>query len=209
MKTMRIYSLIIGIVALFNICFYYLGNGIINLSSKLPSTETINKTLVGRWSFEAKIIKHLEITLYEGEVEYFPDGRFTRYVTRKTFYGHEQFTKVKTRERNVDLLFGGTVKGTWKVGDGRYWEETVTDCKMQTNYISREGEVENNNRLNNRRSNHACMGFFPKSTTVYGSFENENQWVELKKFTKRRIVIERNIFSQNSKASLFFKRIKS
>ncbi len=217
MKILKIYSLILGGIVLLNMGFYLKNTEIIRFNPRIAPEEKWEEILTTRWRFEVEELHTAENIYYQGEVEFFSDGTFKRYVTYESFYKIDPYHEVGPRNKRSflpdkpDLVANGSVKGVWEIGNGGFWKETASDCDMMKDYCSRscEGKDLYYHDAEVNIFSVWCKIFEEGKTFYYGSFEGEDYRSELKKFTKGEIVIERTYFEDNSKATLSFKRLKS
>ncbi len=208
MKMLKIYGLLIGLVAIINMGSYFSESGIALWNVPVKKRA---EALVGRWEFSIKEIYAMETIFYEGEIEYFPDSTYKRYVTCKAFYNdwaYEEEDKNSFNDYNIDLVVVGQVSGTWKAGDGEYWEELPGSCNMLVENCSLDCSQKFGIRVR-QKPKISCIGFYPNNKYYYGSFEDEFHQTRLKAFTRKKIFIEQTRYHDNSTVTISLKRIKN
>lgn len=142
MKILRIYGLIIGIIALINLGLYLKANSIIRFSPRIASIENWEEILVNKWEYEIEELHPMENVYYKGEIEYFPDGTYLRTVIYESFYKLNPYDEVGPRNtRNYvpdkpDLVANGPVTGKWEIGNGQFWIEVASNCGLELNHNS-------------------------------------------------------------------------
>lgn len=162
----------------------------------LPQEEWAD-ILPGKWAFEVKFNSFKEIYIFEGEMKYFPDGTFNKYVSMKNYYGITDKKIVKGTYRNLCIEGGGSYSGTWSVGNGLFWNEIVKKCSMNTTFAGEDCD----NAYN------ICDWFPEKDSISYGTMSDSLSMKQIKVFSKNKIIIEGKKFSNDSTRKWIFRKI--
>lgn len=208
MKLIKYYSIAVGFIALINLGFYASNNKPISFGTKIAAKEKWENILIGKWEFSIMEKGITEIYNYEGEIEYYEDGTFKRYVTLKTLYSEEPFDeneKISFDPYSIDLIMSGIVTGTWEVSDGQYWKEKIETCNMVPTYCSYDCQERYDTPLDGV-PNFRCIDFYPETTMTFGEVEMDEEKKELKQFSKRKISIEGRTITNACKLYSFTKK---
>lgn len=193
---------IIALIGLGGIIMYGKATGeslplpILSLTSSIAPTSEWESIMIGKWKFKTVFKSLKEAEVWEGEVEYFPDGKMERYVTYKN-YG-QNGGEARISDDYVNFIAGGKAVGAWSVKNTEeVWVEVVSDCFMTNSYVGYNMNEEFN----------ACYDFPKGEKSPYGNQQNEIVKLEIKQFSKQKIIIEGKDFSNNGKRTYTFKRI--
>jgi len=153
----------------------------------------------GKWDYEWKwkTEKNGEWE-FKGNIEFFPDGKFERRVKIKHEY-HKDWDDIF--EDHTDLLTGGNMSGTWETDPSKgLWFEVIKVCDIADPSIASRSEFYHYN---------GCEEQFKSDKKQYfGNYNEGDIEMAVYKFTKDKIVIKAECYSDDSKRTFIFTRKK-
>lgn len=202
---MRSFLFFVAVIALIGVGIY-LVRGKLGIerggfsSGEISHSREWTKILPGRWSFKTEFISLKEAEVWEGEVEYFADGKMERFVSYK-YYGTDYYSgKTEIEDRYIDIIAGGSVSGNWSVDTSAgVWKETVSKCQIVNSFVGQDG--------NEKFS--VCDNYFTEgSTASYGNVKGATTKYEFSEFSQNKISIKGKSYSNDGDMRYIFSRIK-
>lgn len=145
--------------------------------------------LPGKWKLNTEFRDSEEITIFIGDIEFYPDGTFERHVSILVYVSLYSDAAVEEEEEELCVKAGGVARGKWEIDDSKNnWYEKVTYCNIIQTFIG----AHNCNKKYN-----GCAWFPKDHKQKYGDGIGDMGKKEVKLFTKDKIVIEGKDFSTN------------
>jgi hypothetical protein len=158
----------------------------------LPPSEW-SGILVGKWKYHRKLTGANYLWVYDGEVEYYSNGQFVRYVTCKYYHGRD----VVAKPLYLRIVAGGSYSGKWSVDpSAQFFQEDIEDCNVTESRLDSGYEE--------RNINFCETTFAPKGWWKFGDVAFEKSKFELKRFDSEKVVIKGEIFSEGASVEIVF-----
>lgn len=211
MKFFKIYGLILGLLSLINLGFYVKKSMPYLINKNIAPTWKWSEILVGKWDYEARIVRPNDTEVYQGEIEYKSDSTFLKKLSYNAYYPEYQYYDENSDSGETEKL-GMTIKGTligsWEKGKGLFWNETISECNMILDFYKQEYQNQYG-RVYGEVPDIECWVFGHEDTNTYGQLNESHRKDRIIKFNKDEIIIETYFSDFDHMAFYIFKRKKS
>lgn len=152
--------------------------------------------LPGKWKYYRRIRDSYSSWVYEGDVEYSPNGKFTRFITCKYYEG----SKGEIKDYCLRIVAGGSYSGEWSIdSSGSYIIESIKTCDVTTGRLDAGYQTKNVS---------FCETSFSSGNSWYfGNISFKKSRFGFTRFDKNKIVIEGEEFKDGATVKIVFTKL--